>query len=184
MGEKCYLDFMTGVATSGIYTVTSAPDSAHFTVVTTGSAAAAISGNVLVPKMYAYVSITGTASVAPNTITMTTNLNGNLNVGDPIWLETGSAFVLGDAQYTVTGIMGPQIYTLSNSGTYKNTTSRNQACTRWSHRRFRALAVSISAAAPSTWATPTARLPRHRSILPQCLTSFTPTTSIQAAWPE
>jgi len=122
-GEECYLDFPSGSVASGIYTVTGTLDSSHFTV-TTGSTAVLLSGTVLVPKIYSYVTISkpvtgGTANV----LTLNTSLNANLNIGNPVWLETGSGFELGDAEYTITSVLGPEAYTLSNSGTYRDTTS-------------------------------------------------------------
>ena len=125
VGGECYLDILSGSGTSGIYTVTGAPDSNHFTVATSGTNAVAISGSVVVPKMTAYVYVTPKSGSygGGNTLSMTTSLNGNLNVGDSVWLQTGSAFELGNAMFTIAAVKGSESYILFNSGTYTDTTS-------------------------------------------------------------
>jgi uncharacterized protein (DUF1800 family) len=121
LGEAVYLYFPSGPLASGTYTVTSASN-VPFTVATSSTASTALSGTLLLPKMQAYVSVTNSTG-APSTVTMDTNCNGNLNVGDPVWLQMSAGFELPDGQYTVASILGPQQYTLSNSGTYATSTS-------------------------------------------------------------
>jgi hypothetical protein len=123
VGEECYLDFLTGGVPSGIYTVTSSTSSSTFTVAT-GTTSSTLSGSVLVPRILGYVAISKplSGSIA-NVLTMTTSLNAYFNVGDPVWVETGSGFELGDAQYSIASVIGPEAYTLSNSGTYRDVTS-------------------------------------------------------------
>jgi uncharacterized protein (DUF1800 family) len=123
VGEECYLDFPAGAVANGIYTVTGTLSSSQFTVATTGSASVALSGTVVVPRILSYVTIASTTGTTPNVLTLTTSENANLSVGNPVWLETGSGFSLGDAQWTIGSVVGPETYTLVNSGTYKATTS-------------------------------------------------------------
>jgi hypothetical protein len=125
LGESVYLDFPTGSLASGVYTVTSVSTS-PFTVTTSSTAATSLSGTVLIPKMQAYVFVTNTTG-NPSTITMTTAYNGNLNVGDPVWLQMSSGFELADGQFNVAAVTGPQTYLLVNTGTFTNATS--SACT-------------------------------------------------------
>jgi len=123
-GEMVYLDFLTGATASGAYTVTSSTSGA-FTVATTGTAQAALSGSVLLPKMTAYLYVTKPAGATANVLTMTTSVNGNLNVGDPVWLQMSAGFELADGQYTVASVLGPEQYTLANTGTFNNATSNS-----------------------------------------------------------
>lgn len=124
VGEDCYLDFVTGGIASGVYTVTSATDSAHFTVVTTSTAAVAISGTLVMPRILSYITISKPLTGSTNNVlTLDTSLNADLNVGDPVWVQTGSGSALGDAEFTVASVLGPEAYTLASSGTYKDTTT-------------------------------------------------------------
>ena len=123
VGEEVYLDFLTGGIPSGVYTVTGTPDSAHFTVTTAAAAGPALSGTLILPKMLGYLTVTTPAGATASVLTMTTNYNGNFNVGDPVWLQMGTGFELPDAQYAVASILGPQEYTLASSGTFANKTS-------------------------------------------------------------
>ncbi len=123
VGGEVYLDILSGPVPSGIYTVTGAPDSNHFTVATSATASAALGGSVIVPKMTAYVYVTRPSGSSASQLSMTTSLNANLNVGDTIWLATGAAFELHNAQFTIATVLGPEKYTLVNATIYTNTTS-------------------------------------------------------------
>jgi uncharacterized protein (DUF1800 family) len=123
VGEEVYLDFVTGGIASGVYTVTGTPVSGEFTVTTSGTAATALSGTVLMPKMQAYVYVTTPTGATTSLLTMTTNYNGNLNPGDPVWIQMGSGFELPDGQYTIASVLGSEEYTLASSGTYAKLTS-------------------------------------------------------------
>jgi len=126
MGETVYLDFPAGGLTSGTYTVTSTT-SLPFTVTTSGTAPSALSGTLLIPRMQAYVNVTNPSGSTASTLTMTTNCNGNLNVGDPVWIQMSAGFSMPDGQYNVATILGPESYTLASSGTFKSGLSN--ACT-------------------------------------------------------
>jgi uncharacterized protein (DUF1800 family) len=125
LGESVYLEFTSGALASGSYAVTGT-SSSPFTVATSGTAPTALSGTVLIPKMQAYLYVTNQTG-KPSVITMLTNYNANLSAGNPVWLQMSAGFELPDGQFTVASAIGPEQYTLSNSGTYA--TANSNACT-------------------------------------------------------
>jgi hypothetical protein len=124
VGDEVYLDFLSGSVPSGVYTITGLPDSSHFTVTTTGTATAALSGTVIIPSMTGYVAVTKPAGATASVLTLSTNYNAGLSVGNAVWISIPSGYELADAQYTIASVVGPKTYTLANSGTYAiNSTS-------------------------------------------------------------
>jgi len=118
VGEEVYLDFTTGSVGSGVYTITGAPSSSQFTVTTSGTASAALAGTVIIPKMLGYVYVSNPKGSTASVLTLDTNYNGNLNVGDTVWLQASSGYELVDAPYTVASIISPGSYTLTNTTVY------------------------------------------------------------------
>jgi uncharacterized protein (DUF1800 family) len=124
VGDQVYLDFLSGAVPSGVYTITGLPDTSHFTVTTTGTATTALSGTVIIPSMLGYVTVTRPAGSTANVLTLNTNYNAALTVGNAVWLPIPAGYELADTQYTIASVVGPRTYTLANSGTYAiNSTS-------------------------------------------------------------
>ena len=119
VGEQVFLKFLTGGFTDGVYLVASAPTSSSFTVTVGGTAPTAIvSGTVLVPKATGYDNITNPTGATASTITIATNSNTNLNVGDHVWLAAGSAQQLNDAGWVVASVLDERHFTVTNLTLY------------------------------------------------------------------
>ena len=122
VGEEVYLKFLTGGFTDGIYLVTSVPTSSSFTVsVATAAGSTAVTGTVLVPKTSGYDNITNPSGATVSTISIATNSNTNLNVGDRVWLAAGSVNQLKDAEWTVASVIDERHFTVTNSTLYTKT---------------------------------------------------------------
>ncbi len=124
VGESVYLKFLTGGFTDGIYPVVTVPTTSSFTVtVATAAGATAVAGTVLVPKASGYDNIASTTGTTPNVISIATNSNTNVNVGDPVWLAAGSSNQLKDAQWTVASVLDERHFTVTNSTVYTKSES-------------------------------------------------------------
>ena len=129
VGENVYLKFLTGGFADGVYTVTSLPTGSSFTVTVAGNApTAAVAGTVLVPKATGYDNIVKGASGTAATITIATNSNTNLNVGNSVWIAAGSAAQLKDAAWTVASVLDERHFTVTNTNTIY-TSESNQGVT-------------------------------------------------------
>jgi uncharacterized protein (DUF1800 family) len=93
IGTKVYLDFLTGGAPDGIYTVSGLPDATHFSVTTAEDPATvpARSGNVIFPRFTAGYTVRNAGTPATSTITVGTQGNHNLRVNEPVWLDFPAA---------------------------------------------------------------------------------------------
>ncbi len=125
VGEKVYLKFLAGGFTDGVYVVASVPTSGSFTVnVATAAGGAAVPGTVLVPKASAYDNLTkGTADGSGNVtvaskISIATNSNTNLNVGDHVWIVAGSSNQLKDAEWVVASVIDERHFTVTCAAAY------------------------------------------------------------------
>ena len=118
VGEPVYLKFTAGGFTDGVYTVASVPTSGSFTVTVAGAApTAVVTGAVLVPKLSGYDTITNPSGATASTITILTNSNANVNVGDKVWL-VWSGKQLTDSQWTVASVINERTFTVNNSTKY------------------------------------------------------------------
>ena len=119
VGEKVYLKFLTGGFADGVYTVVSVPNSSSFTVIVGGAApTAAVAGLVIVPKTSGYDNLTKGTSTAPSTVSIATNANLNLKVGDGVWIAAGAAAQLKDAAWTVASVADERHFTVTNTVAY------------------------------------------------------------------
>lgn len=124
VGESVYLKFITGAFADGVYTVTSVPTGSSFTVTVAGSApTAVVTGTVIVPKASGYDNIVKSTGV----ITIATNSNTNLKVGDSVWIAAGSAAQLKDAAWTVASVLDERHFTVANSATYTSESNQGVA---------------------------------------------------------
>ncbi len=122
VGEEVYLKFLTGGFADGVYLVTSLPTSGSFTVtVATTAGSNAVTGTVLVPKASGYDNIVNPTGATASTITIATNSNSNLNVGDHVWLAAGSANQLKDAEWIVASVIDERHFTVTNTTLYAKT---------------------------------------------------------------
>ncbi len=131
VGEQVYLKFLTGGFPDGIYPVASLPNGGSFTVtLPTAAGTAAVAGTVIVPKASGYDNLTkgvtdaatGTVTT-PSKVTIATNSNTNLSVGDPVWLVAGTAAQLKDARWTVATVTDERHFTVTNSAAYSAETN-------------------------------------------------------------
>jgi hypothetical protein len=128
VGEEVYLNFLTGGFTSGVYTVVTQTGSSSFTVTVGGSAPAqTVSGTVIVPKATGYDNIAKVVGTSPNVITIATNSNTNVSVGNSVWIAAGAAAQLKDAAWTVASVIDDRHFTIANTATY--TAESNQSVT-------------------------------------------------------
>ncbi len=124
VGEEVYLKFLAGGFTDGVYTVASVPTSSSFTVtVATAAGTTAISGTVIVPKASGYDNITNPSGATASKITIATNSNTNLNVGDHVWLAAGAVNQLKDAEWVVASVADERHFTVTNPTLYTKTES-------------------------------------------------------------
>ena len=116
VGAKVYLDFISGGAPDGLYTVSSLPDSTHFTVKSSEDPATvpARSGAVLIPKLTAGYNVRNVGTPPTSTITVGTFGNHNLQVNDHVWLDfiAGAGSVNTDAEFTVASIVDEDHFTI------------------------------------------------------------------------
>jgi uncharacterized protein (DUF1800 family) len=121
VGAKVYLDFITGGAPDGLYTIVSLPDSTRFTVNTTEDPATipARSGNVLLPRLNAGYTVRNPGNPPNATISIGTQGNHNLQVNDHVWLDFPAAggSTNPDGEYTITSIGDEDHLTIVLPGT-------------------------------------------------------------------
>ena len=125
-GEEVYLYFVAGGFPSGVYTVATQTGSSSFTVNLAGSAPAqTVSGTVIVPKATGYDNIAKVSGANPNVITIATNSNTNVSVGNAVWIAAGSAAQLHDAAWTVASVIDDRHFTVTNTATYTSETNQS-----------------------------------------------------------
>ncbi len=116
IGAKVYLDFTSGGAPDGLYSVASIPDGTHFTVTTTEDPVAvpARSGAALIPRLTAGYAVRNLGTPPTSTITVGTFGNHNLKVNDHVWLDfpAASGAVNSDAEFTVSSIVDEDHFTI------------------------------------------------------------------------
>ena len=116
VGAKVYLDFTSGGAPDGLYSVDTLPDSSHFTVTTTEDPATvpARAGAVIIPKISGGYSIKNVGSPPTATITVGTFGNHNLQVNDHVWLDfvASSGSVNTDAEFTIASVVDEDHFTI------------------------------------------------------------------------
>lgn len=109
VGGKVYLDFTTGGAPDGVYTVVTQNGTTNFTVATSENPppATARSGAVLMPRIAGTYTVTNNAGVSTLTVRSNNRINFNLNSGDRVWLDADAAngAVLVDAEIRVDTIL-------------------------------------------------------------------------------
>ena len=114
-GQQLYLKFssggLLGAGFDGVYTIASA--GTNFTV-TLGSSPPNTGGVVLIPRLTGGYNVTTSGSVS--SIALQTSGNHNLNVGDQVqidFLVTNSGTPAQDAVYTVAGVGGPNVFSVT-----------------------------------------------------------------------
>lgn len=116
VGAKVYLNFTSGGAPSGIYSVVSQPDSTHFSVTTTEDPATipARNGALLIPRLTAGEAVRNVGSPPTSTVTVSSFGNHNLKVNDHVWLDfsASSGSVNTDAEFTVASIVDEDHFTI------------------------------------------------------------------------
>ena len=118
VGEKVYLKFVTGGFADGTYLVTSTPTASSFTVTVSGTAPTnVVPGTVLVPKASGYDTITNPKGTTTSTVTILTNSNTNVNVGDHVWL-VWSGKQLTDSEWVVASVINERQFTVTNTTLY------------------------------------------------------------------
>ena len=118
VGESVYLKFLTGGFADGIYAVTSQPTGGSFTVTVAGTApTAAVAGTVIVPRASGYDNIVKGATGTAAAITIATNSNTNLAVGNTVWIAAGTTAQLKDAAWTVASVLDERHFTVTNTTT-------------------------------------------------------------------
>ncbi len=116
VGAKVYLDFISGGAPDGLYTLTSLPDATHFTVTTAEDPATipARNGNLLLPRLGAGVTVRNLGTPPTSTIAVGTQGNHNLQVNEHVWLDfsapNGSTNT--DAEFAVSTIVDEDHFTI------------------------------------------------------------------------
>jgi len=121
-GRQIYLKFITGslynAGFDGLYTIASFPDISHFTVTLASSPPGSTGGNVLFPRFTGGYNITNAGGVS--TISVQTNFAHDLKVGDSVWIDflvTNTPTPAVSGVYTVAGVQGPNIFTVTVSPT-------------------------------------------------------------------
>ncbi len=117
-GHQLYITFslggLAGGTYDGVYTITSATGT-NF-VVTLTSSPANTSGDALIPKYTGGYNITNNGSTS--TISLQTNGNHNLKVGDSVWIDflVGNSPTAAPSQvYTVASVPGTNLFTVTTT---------------------------------------------------------------------
>ncbi len=117
-GGQVYLKFLGNGFPDGVYTVATVPTTSSFTVpLSTTAVTFAQWVPVLVPKTTGYDFIVNPSGAASSAITIGTNANTNLNVGDSVWIVAGTSALLRDAVWTVASVIDERRFTLTNTST-------------------------------------------------------------------
>ena len=106
VGNPVYLVFTTGGASNGLYTVATVPDTGHFTVATTDTAA--LSGNCLIPKL----SAAGYTQTSTNIVISIFGTHG-LSVGNSVYIHFSSGTAT-NGTYQVTSVLDPSHFTITS----------------------------------------------------------------------
>jgi hypothetical protein len=121
VGAKVYLDFITGGAPDGLYTVASLPGTTQFAVNTAEDPATipARSGNVLIPRLSAGYTVRNPGNPPNATISVATQGNHNLQVNENVWLDFPAAngSTNPDGEYTVSSIVDEDHFNVVIPGT-------------------------------------------------------------------
>jgi uncharacterized protein (DUF1800 family) len=116
IGGKVYLAFTTNTSLNGVYVVTGEPDSAHFTVTTTGAPSQALADTVYIPHA-------GTFPTTVSTMTnwsMVTNQNDALKAGDHFFM-TSTSTDLKSQEWVIAAVTGIRSYVVTSTTTHPNT---------------------------------------------------------------
>ena len=120
VGAKVYLDFITGGAPDGVYTITSIPDSTHFAVTTAEDPATvpARNGNVLIPRLSAGYTVRNPGAPPVGTFNIGTQGNHNVQVNERVWLDFPAAngSTNPDGEYVISAIVDEDHFTISVPG--------------------------------------------------------------------
>ncbi len=116
-GHQLYVKFysgpLAGAGYDGVYTIASATSS-NFTITLTGSPPATSSGTAYIPRFTGGYNITTASNVS--TISLQTNGNHNLSVGDSVWIDilVGNSPTAAPSQvYTVASVPRPNQFTVT-----------------------------------------------------------------------
>ena len=123
-GHQLYVKFFNGTLAGGtydgVYTITSATTNT-FNITLTGSPPATSSGTAYIPRFTGGYNITTTGGVS--TISLQTNGNHNLKVGDSVWIDilVGNSPTAAPSQvYTVASVPMPNQFTVTTPSVVTN----------------------------------------------------------------
>ena len=123
-GHQLYVKFFSGTLAGGtydgVYTIASATSST-FTITLAGSPPATSSGTAYIPRFTGGYNITTASNVS--TISLQTNGNHNLNVGDSVWIDilvANSPTGAPSQVYTVASVPRPNQFTVTTTPAVTN----------------------------------------------------------------